>query len=158
MKSIISMAWAMIFFGSSPFAACAPDAVELRQGDLSVRFTVEVADTHDERARGLMFRETMPRFSGMLFVYEDAQPVSFWMKNTLIPLDMLFLDDRGVVQSIAREAVPHDLTPIFGGQEILQVLEINGGLADQLGLDVGAELRHPSLDQSRAAWPCEAPG
>jgi len=78
----------------------------------------------------------------------------FWMENTLIPLDMLFLDDNGVVQHVHENAIPLDRTGIDGGSGIRYVLEINGGLASVLGLEPGAELRHPVLNQETAAWPC----
>ena len=116
--------------------------------------SVEVMDDAGERAQGLMFRESLPRFSGMLFVYETPQPVAFWMRNTLIPLDMLFFDGAGRLTRIKSNAAPHDETPIVGGDDVRYVLEINGGLAAELGIDLGAELRHPALDQAAAAWPC----
>ena len=90
----------------------------------------------------------------MLFVYESPQPVAFWMRNTLIPLDMLFFDGTGRLTRIKENAQPHDETPVVGGDAVRYVLEINGGLAAELGIDLGAELRHPALDQSSAAWPC----
>ena len=135
-------------------AACEPGVAEIRDEDTSVRFEVEVVDTADERAEGLMFRESLPRFGGMLFVYEEPQPVAFWMKNTLIPLDMLFFDPAGRLTRVHANAEPHDETPIPGGESVLYVLEINGGLAESLGIDPGAELRHPAVDQAVAAWPC----
>nr|MCU0912617.1 DUF192 domain-containing protein [Paracoccaceae bacterium] len=89
------------------------------------------------------------------FVYERPQPVAFWMKNTLIPLDMVFTDAAGVVTKVHENAVPHDLTAIPGGGDVLTVLEINGGLARAIGIAPGAELRHPALPQDAAAWPCD---
>jgi uncharacterized membrane protein (UPF0127 family) len=134
---------------------CAPEVVDLRDGDSELRFRVEVADDAAERARGLMFRESMPRFSGMLFVYEQPQPVAFWMESTLIPLDMLFFDPAGVLTRVHPDARPLDRTPIPGGDGVRFVLEINGGLAAELGIAPGAELRHPAVDQAQAAWPCD---
>jgi uncharacterized protein len=133
---------------------CAPGELDLRDADSAFRFQVEVMDDATERARGLMFRETLPKFSGMLFVYEEPQPVAFWMRNTLIPLDMLFFDGSGRLERIHSNAVPHDETPIPGGNDIRYVLEINGGLAESLGIDLGAKIRSPALDQAAAAWPC----
>ncbi len=135
--------------------ACAPGALDLRDGDSTLRFTVEVADDDAERAEGLMFRESMPKFSGMLFVYDRPQPVAFWMRNTLIPLDMLFFDGSGRLATIKVNAVPHDETPVPGGNDIRYVLEINGGLSEELGIEPGATIRHPALDQATAAWPCD---
>ncbi|MEO0914213.1 MAG: DUF192 domain-containing protein [Pseudomonadota bacterium] len=135
-------------------AACAPDVVDLRAGASQFQFRVEVRDTVAERAEGLMFRERLGRFEGMLFVYERPQPVAFWMKNTLIPLDMIFMDASGVVQRVHANAVPGDLTSIPGGDNIQFVLEVNGGLAATLGLGPGAEMRHPAVGQDAAAWPC----
>jgi uncharacterized protein len=137
-------------------ADCAPDRLDLRDGETLLRFDVEVVDTEASRARGLMFRESMDRFDGMLFVYERTGPVAFWMKNTLIPLDMLFFDEDGVLTRVHENAVPGDLTPIPGGDAVRYVLEINGGLADTLGIAAGAEMRHPAVLQDEAAWPCAA--
>ena len=133
---------------------CAPGTVDLRDADSTVRFEVEVMDTADGRAQGLMNRESLGRFSGMLFVYETAQPVAFWMENTLIPLDMLFFDETGTLRRIHENAVPLDRTPIPGGDDIRYVLEINGGLSSTLGIEEGAELLSPAIDQDLAAWPC----
>jgi uncharacterized membrane protein (UPF0127 family) len=141
--------------GSVLAADCAPDRLDLRQGETTLRFRVEVADDAAERSRGLMYREELPRFGGMLFVYDAPEPVAFWMKNTLIPLDMLFFDASGRLAAVHENAVPGDLTPIPGGDAIQYVLEINGGAARRLGIVPGAELRHPALDQARAAWPCD---
>lgn len=139
---------------SAGFAACAPDHLDIRDGGTSVRFQIEIADTPEERAQGLMFREDLSQFSGMLFVYERPQTVAFWMKNTPLPLDMLFIDESGVVRRIAERTVPFSTDSVPGGDDILLVLEINGGLSEMLGLSAGAEIRHPAVDQATAAWPC----
>lgn len=136
-------------------AACAQDAVQIRWPDGQARFAVEVADDAAERAQGLMFRESLPRSAGMLFIYEAPQRASFWMKNTLIPLDLIFADESGRVTRVHTDAIPHDTTPIDGGDGVRFVLEINGGLAARLGIAPGAELRHPAIPQDRAAWPCD---
>jgi uncharacterized membrane protein (UPF0127 family) len=140
---------------SAAVASCADGAVDLRGDWGSARFTVEVADDPAERAQGLMNRPSLPRGAGMLFLYEAPQRATFWMRNTLIPLDMIFMDETGTVTRIHENAVPLDETTIDGGDGVRAVLEINGGLARAIGIGVGSELRHPGLDQSRAAWPCE---
>ncbi len=140
---------------SAAHADCADTRVDLRGDWGAARFTVELADAPDERALGLMHRENLPRSSGMLFVYDYPQRVGFWMENTLVPLDMIFMDEAGVVQKVHENAVPLDRTLIPGGDDILAVLEINGGMARALGIDVGTQLRHPALDPSVAAWPCK---
>ena len=139
------------------FAGCSDDVAELRWEGGKARFRVELADTPEERGKGLMFRDSMSSGAGMLFVFESPREVAFWMKNTLIPLDMIFIGADGRVGRVHARAVPGDLTPIPGPDETLMVLEIGGGLAARLGLGEGAELRHPALDQSAALWPCEAP-
>ena len=136
-------------------AACSEGAVDIRGDWGSARFTVEVADEPAERAQGLMNVPEMARSAGMLFLYEAPQRATFWMKNTLIPLDMIFMDPTGTVTRIHENAVPLDETTIDGGPGVQAVLEINGGLARAIGIDVGSELRHPGLDQSVAAWPCD---
>lgn len=140
--------------GPAVFAAdCAPDQVDLRDADTTLRFHVEVMTTEEEREKGLMFRESLPKFSGMLFVYDSPQPVAFWMKNTLIPLDMLFFDGEGRLERIKSSAQPHDETPVYGGNDIRYVLEINGGLAKSLGIEPGAEIRNPAI--VGGAWSCD---
>lgn len=139
------------------FAGCAPEQVDIRLSNGGqIRFSVEVADEPDERAKGLMFREHMASSSGMLFIYERPQHAVFWMKNTLIPLDMIFADATGVVKHVHANAIPHDETGIDGGTEISAILEINGGLAKKLGITEGAVIRHPDFKQFSSAWACEA--
>jgi len=132
---------------------CRVDQVKLRGDWGQARFTVEIADDQAERAQGLMHRESMPQSSGMLFIYERPQLLSFWMRNTLIELDMLFIDPDGVVRHIHNRAQPLDETPISGGRGLISVLEINGGLAQRMGISVGAEVQHPAFGDA-AAWPC----
>jgi len=146
-----------IYLSTSVVAAanCLPEQLDIK-GDFGLaRFNVEVVDTPQTRAIGLMSRPKMARSSGMLFVYDRPQPVAFWMKNTLIPLDMIFAGPKGKVRHIHENAIPHDETSILGGARIQYVLEINGGLAKSMGINEGSMLRHPSLNQDRAAWPCE---
>ncbi|CAN5654057.1 DUF192 domain-containing protein [soil metagenome] len=142
---------------SAALAECAAEFADLRSGGTALRFAVEVADTEETRARGLMFREDLGRFAGMLFVYDAPQVATFWMENTPLPLDMLFFDAAGRVTRIHANAVPFSRDVIDGGDGVLFVLEINGGLASQLGIETGAELRHPAVEPALAAWPCPDP-
>lgn len=135
-------------------AACRDDRVSLRGDWGSAQFSVEVADDGPERAKGLMHRAEMPRSAGMLFVYDRPHAVAFWMRNTLIPLDMIFADASGVVQKVHSNAVPLDETAIPGGDNIQYVLEINGGLANAMGIVAGSQIQHPSV-ATGAAWPCD---
>ena len=137
-------------------AVCREDRVELRGDWGSVRFRVEIADDPRERAQGLMNVEEMAPLEGMLFIYERPQAVSFWMENTLIPLDMIFVDRDGLVLNVHSNAIPLDRTPIPGGSpDIVYVLEVNGGMAESLGIDAGSQMRHPSVAPNAALWPCE---
>lgn len=136
-------------------AECSDRRADFRWPDGQARFSVEIADDPAERAQGLMFRERLSAGSGMLFIYEEPQDVAFWMKNTLIPLDMVFIGPDGRVNGVHENAVPGDLTPIPGPANTLMVLEIQGGLARRIGLAPGAELRHPRLAQGGALWRCD---
>ncbi|MBL4917307.1 DUF192 domain-containing protein [Szabonella alba] len=155
MRSAAGAVLAFCLGASAALADCAPGQVEVRlAGGGSARFSVELADTPQSRAQGLMFRESMPKSRGMLFIYESPQRAVFWMKNTLIPLDMIFADATGLVTHVHSNAVPHDETGIDGGDGVLAVLEINGGLARRMGIGPGAALRHPAFDPATAAAPC----
>ncbi len=90
----------------------------------------------------------------MLFVFDPPQRVAFWMKNTLIPLDMIFIDETGAVSSVHEGAIPGDLTPIEGGDSVFAVLEINAGLAARYGIKAGTQMRHEIFSQGPAIWPC----
>ena len=135
------------------WAECADDTVTVSGPWGRANFKVEVADDPAERAQGLMFVEQMPTLSGMLFIYEQPQSVAFWMKNTLIPLDMLFVGPTGEVLALHENAIPGDLTPIPGGDGVQMVLEINAGLVGRLGIGVGDVLQHPSFGGD-AILPC----
>ncbi|UXU73663.1 MULTISPECIES: DUF192 domain-containing protein [unclassified Paracoccus (in: a-proteobacteria)] len=140
--------------------SCASDHAVLSGNGRRIPVSVELASTPDERARGLMFRKDLPPGHGMLFVYEQPQPVSFWMRNTLIPLDIVFFDSRGVVRHIHPMARPLDETPIPGAApgdsrpDRLLVLELPGGDAARLGIAPGMALTHPAVPQDAAAAPC----
>ncbi len=135
------------------WALCAPDKLTVSGEFGQATFSIDVADDVQERAQGLMFVEEMPMLEGMLFVYERPQFVSFWMKNTLIPLDMLFASPQGEILRIHENAVPGDLTPIPGGEGVQMVLEINGGLSSRLGIAEGDVMQHPSFGAD-AILPC----
>ena len=135
-------------------AACTDTAVELRGPSGVQRFTVEVADDVAEQSQGLMFREKMATSAGMLFVFPQPKHAQFWMKNTLIPLDMIFADATGLVTRVHSNAIPHDETAIDGGEGVVLVLEINGGLAARMGIAEGSKMRHPMIEQSSAIWSC----
>ena len=142
--------------GAPVFAGdCRDDQLKLRGDWGQARFSVEVADDEAERNLGLMFRKEMPTSAGMLFVYPQTRDdIGFWMRNTLIPLDMIFADETGIVQHIHENAVPMDETPIMGGPGIRVVLEVNGGMAARLGITEGSEMQHPAIASDAAAWPC----
>ncbi|OYU40158.1 MAG: hypothetical protein CFE33_06250 [Pseudorhodobacter sp. PARRP1] len=144
-----------LMLGGVADAACAPDTVELRGPAGVQRFSVQIADSEAERSKGLMFVEKMPASAGMLFVYDQPKHAYFWMKNTLLPLDMVFADATGLVTAVHSNAVPMDETPIDGGPDVAVVLEINAGLAKRMGIAPGAVMRSGAIDQSVAAWGCD---
>lgn len=154
-SAAVILGWGLSLVGGMVAAEeCRSDSVSLKGDWGSARFSVEVADDPAEQAQGLMHRTSMPMGAGMYFVNERPRSTSFWMRNTLIPLDMLFIDAQGVVKHIHHNAVPLDETPIPGGDDILTVLEINGGLAARLGIKVGSLVRHPAHQSYAPAWPC----
>ena len=108
-------------------------------------FTVELAVTSKARQQGLMHRREMPRNVGMLFIFPSLGLQSFWMKDTLIPLDILFLEANGRVVHVHHDAQPRSLMPIAPKVTAFAVLEINGGLSRELGIKPGDFVHHPSL-------------
>lgn len=110
-------------------------------------FEVELAETREHMMRGLMFRTDLADDAGMLFDYPRPQPVSMWMKNTLIPLDMVFIDEHGVIIRIARWTVPLSLESIPSGGPARAVLELKGGITGRLGIAAGDRVIHPYFKQ-----------
>lgn len=106
-------------------------------------FTVELADEPSEISYGLMNRETLDADAGMLFDFGNPREPAMWMKNTLIPLDMLFITSDGTIQMIARNTVPGSLRTISPGMPVKGVLELNGGRAAELGIEPGDKVKHP---------------
>ena len=110
------------------------------------RFDVELALTFEQQAQGLMFRRSLARDAGMLFLYRRAGPASMWMRNTLIPLDMLFIERNGRIAHIAQRTVPLSLTPIESPGPVVAVLELNAGTTHRLEIEVGDRVLHPAFD------------
>jgi uncharacterized protein len=128
---------AQIFLALAAIGAAPPKALKTEPLDVVTahgvfHFTVEIADTEAARERGLMFRSKLAPDHGMLFDFKTAQPVGFWMRNTLIPLDMVFIGADGYIVSIARNAVPLSDATIPSGGPALGVLEIRGGRAAEI--------------------------
>jgi uncharacterized membrane protein (UPF0127 family) len=113
-------------------------------------YTVEVATTDQERALGLMFRRSLPEHSGMLFLYDRPQPAAMWMKNTYIPLDMIFIAAGGTVHRIESHTEPFSLRSINSGGDVVGVLELNAGQADKIGLKPGDKVIYPGLAGGQA--------
>jgi uncharacterized membrane protein (UPF0127 family) len=147
------MALALISGGAAQAASCRDDLVEIVTERRTVAFRVEIADTPAEQARGLMFRTDLPRDAGMLFLFPQAEVRAFWMRNTPLPLDMLFAGPDGRICGIVAEAQPFTDDRRWSGCPASAVLEINGGLAASLGIATGAALRHPAFGPGAAA-PC----
>lgn len=145
------IAW--ILLAPVAWAECAADRLDIVTQTATQSFSVEVADTQALQQLGLMNRSHMASASGMLFVFDAPKHAQFWMRNTLIPLDMIFADSAGVITHIHENALPRDETVIDGGLAVQFVLEINGGLARRLGVSSGDHLRHPQI----AGSGCSAP-
>jgi hypothetical protein len=113
------------------------------QGGQKQTFKVEVARNDADRAQGLMFRRSMPADQGMLFDFARVEPVSMWMQNTYLPLDMLFIRADGTIARIAANTEPLSTRTIPSGEPVLAVLELNAGTAAKLGIKPGDRVEHP---------------
>jgi hypothetical protein len=135
-------------------AGAAPDfetdtlAIRSRDGTVHA-FTVELALTPQQQAFGLMFRRELAPDRGMLFLYDRLADHTMWMRNTLIPLDMLFIKPDGRVVHIAERTVPRSTTEISAGERVQAVLELRGGTAERLGIEPGATVLYPAFGTAR---------
>jgi uncharacterized protein len=135
---------------AAPLTACANGAGDAAEANMAVvtidmagtqhRFSVEVARTAAEQAQGLMNRTSLPADGGMIFPFPKPKFASFWMKNTFIPLDMIFIRADGSIDRIAENTIPESLEPVVSGGEVSAVLELAGGTAARLGIDESARI------------------
>lgn len=131
---------------AAPLAACSDEGkLVLHSATGDYNFNVEVVDTDATRAQGLMYRQELAEDAGMLFDFKKEQRVSFWMRNTFIPLDMIFIDAQGVVKNIHVNARPHDPTGIPSDGPVQYVLEIPGGRSVAIGLKAGDTMDHDRI-------------
>ncbi len=134
----------------APLAASEPQVLEkseliLVSGERTFRFNVELADEPRERRVGLMHRKEMAPDHGMLFDFGQNQQVSMWMRNTFIPLDMLFINEHGEIVNIGRNTVPHSEEVVASEGPVRFVLEVVAGTARLLGLEPGDIVRHEAI-------------
>jgi uncharacterized protein len=106
-------------------------------------FNVEMATTLEEQTTGLMFRKTVPPDGGMLFVWDSPRASQMWMKNTFVPLDMVFIRADGTIDSIAEDTVPHSLRVVSSHGPVVATLELAGGTTERLGITVGDKVLGP---------------
>jgi hypothetical protein len=152
LKPLLALLAVGVLFLALPSAG---RAAELAKSPLSIRaadgiehrFTVELASTGPEREQGLMYRTAMAPDAGMLFDFKEVEPVVMWMKDTPLPLDMLFIAKDGHIIRIAERTVPFSLTMISSGGAVLGVLELNGGTVARLKLKPGDLVVHPIFER-----------
>lgn len=138
----------LIFIGfflaaSSLRAVTHPHTLEIASKTGVHVFSAEIADTDASREKGLMYRKKMPQGQGMLFIFPREEEVNFWMKNTYIPLDMIFIQSDGRILRIAENTTPLSTEIIPSGGPVLAVLEVIGGTAQELGIAPGDKVAYP---------------
>jgi uncharacterized protein len=131
------------FAAGLPARSAGLEALEIVTATGAHDFQVEIARDDASRARGLMDRRFMPADHGMLFEFDREAPEAFWMKDTYIPLDMIFISKTGIVMNIVANAEPLSERAIPSGPPCMAVLELNGGVAAKIGLKIGDKVRHP---------------
>ena len=139
---IIRLCLAVLVWPLLLAADAARDIVLIETGSSQYRFEVEIADDAAERAEGLMYRENLADNAGMLFLYPKDQPVDFWMKNTLLSLDIVYVRSDGTIARIAENTKPLSEQLLPSGEPIRAVLEVKGGTMRALGVSVGDRLRN----------------
>jgi len=134
-----------LMFPVAVASAADTDTLILETASGEHRYTVEIASSDRERAKGLMFRRSLPETGGMIFIYDPPQPVAMWMRNTYISLDMIFIAPDGTVRRIETNTEPFSTDIIPSGGAVAAVLELNAGEADKVGLKPGDRVVFPGL-------------
>jgi uncharacterized membrane protein (UPF0127 family) len=137
------LVWLFLMIVPAALAAGLPrDVLLVETASSQYRFDVEIADNEAERAEGLMYRQTMADNAGMLFLYPSPRPVEFWMKNTVLSLDIVFVRADGTIARIAANTTPMSEDLIPSGEPVLAVLEVKAGIMRELGINPGDRLRN----------------
>ena len=168
-----TVAWAAVAWAASSTATAATQATQATQAKIATQaktapqiieqaklvplsiktskalheFRVEIAQSQEEQSRGLMFRLSLPVDGGMLFPFPQPKIASFWMKNTLIPLDILFIRSNGSIDRIVQNTIPHSLQPVTSLGKVAAVLELLGGTSARLGIDETAVITWKNCSQ-----------
>jgi uncharacterized protein len=138
---------ALWLFSACASAAPAQVVIHPQKGEV-IRVSVEVADTAQKRSFGLMYRRDLPELHGMLFLFPDEEPVSFWMKNTPLPLDIIFINAGRAIVGIAQNTTPFSEKPLPSGSPAQFVLEVNGGFCQRHGVAVGDRVEFAGISSS----------
>jgi uncharacterized membrane protein (UPF0127 family) len=140
---LLSLILLGLFTAAGPARSADQNVLEIASKTGVHAFSVEIAQNDAERAKGLMFRKQLPEGQGMLFDFKQDQDVAFWMKNTYIPLDMIFIRGNGTILRIEENATPLSTKNIPSGGPVRAVLEVIGGTARKLGISAGDHVAHP---------------
>ena len=153
-KQLLFLVISIIYTTSYATASCENNKLTIFNAISKHEFYVEIADDPTKRANGLMFKKSLSDFDGMVFLYDKPSRLVFWMKNTLIPLDIIFFDERGIIKKIYVDATPLSQKKIFGGSDLIGALEINGNLTSKLGFSEGDSIQFNRLNSKNTVWPC----
>jgi hypothetical protein len=141
-RIFVALAICLLSTGAVAGSVSADELMIVTAGGQRHRFDVEVAVDPKSQMRGLMFRQSLAPDAGMLFPFEPEQSVAMWMKNTLIPLDIIFIAGDGRIRNIVERAQPGDTSLKSSDGPVRAVLEVNGGIADRLQIRAGDQVRH----------------
>ena len=149
LKLIKTISISLIFILITVVNANAQSPVEFKKSTIEIKtnkgdytFLVELALSPSQKSYGLMYRQSMPENHGMLFIYDKPQVATMWMKNTYIPLDMVFIKSDGIIENIIQRTTPHSLDVLSATNKVRSVLELNAGTISKLGIKAGDEVIH----------------
>lgn len=147
--AVVAMMGVMVFVSLADAAALRREKLTIHTGGTAHVFDIEIAETDEQQALGLMYRTTLGRRSGMLFPYSKTRVLTMWMKNTYISLDMVFIDEKGIIRRIEANTEPMSEEIISSVEPVRAVLEIAAGVAKELGLKPGDRIEQKSYFPAR---------
>ncbi len=140
------MPWSAKASAPAPPPLIEQSKVTIAGSHKNITFDVDVADTEEKQAYGLMYRRSLPDTQGMIFIFNPPREAVFWMKNTIIPLDMLFISPDRTIGLIVHSATPNSETPLPSQGKVMAVIEIKGGLSKKYGLNIGDKVYSPVFE------------